>query len=218
MSDSEQPQDLPPRSAPARRRGSRQTPAVRRQDLLAVTINCLARLGPRATTGREICRQAGVSHGLLRHYFNNPEKLLLETYQDLCDRMIARFEEEMAAPHDDPWQTIDAFFAVLFSDTWANSDLLGAWIAFWTLVRSNDEFAQVSEDHNRRLRAMLVIAVSRLPVGAIKPDDLATLLSAVMDGLWLDFCLSPTRLPRERAMELGRIALRQLVPQPAVAA
>lgn len=27
-------------------------------------------------TGREICRQAGVSHGLLRHYFQKPDNLL----------------------------------------------------------------------------------------------------------------------------------------------
>ena len=67
---------------PARRRASRQAPDVRRHDLLAATINCLARLGPRGTTGREICRQAGVSHGLLRHYFADPENLLLETYLD----------------------------------------------------------------------------------------------------------------------------------------
>lgn len=200
----------------ARRSATRQSPEVRRQDLLAVTINCLARLGPRATTGREICRQAGVSHGLLRHYFNNPENLLLETYQELCDQFITRFEEEAAAPADNPLETIDRFFVALFSDQWANSDILGAWIAFWTLVRSNDDFARVSEDYNRRLREMLANAVSLLPKGPIAPDDVATLLSAVIDGLWLDFCLSPTRLPRERAIELARIALRQLVPQPGI--
>jgi TetR/AcrR family transcriptional repressor of bet genes len=206
-----------PKVPVVRRRAARQSPEVRRQDLLAVTINCLARLGPRGTTGREICRQAGVSHGLLRHYFNNPENLLLETYQELCDQVITRFEEEAAVPADNPWETIDRLFAALFSDQWANSDILGAWIAFWTLVRSNEDFARVSEDHNRKLRAMLVKAVSLLPRGPIAPDDVATLLSAMMDGLWLDFCLSPTRLPRERAIELGQMTLRQLVPQPAAA-
>lgn len=203
-----------PRERKVRRTATRQSPEVRRQDLLAVTISCLARLGPRGATGREICRQAGVSHGLLRHYFNNPENLLLETYQELCDQVITRFEEEAAAPADDPWETIDRFLVALFSDQWANSDILGAWIAFWTLVRSNDDFARVSEDYNRRLREMLTNAVSLLPRGPIAPEDVATLLSAVIDGLWLDFCLSPTRLPRERAIELARIALRQLVPQP----
>ena len=206
--------DEAPARPRARRRTIRQAPDVRRQDLLDVTVSCLARLGPRGATGREICRQAGVSHGLLRHYFSNPDNLLLETYQELCDRMIQRFEEELAIPRDDAWETIDRFFAVLFSEQWSNSEMLGAWIAFWTLVRSNEEFAQVSEDYNRRVRDMLIAAAARLPRGPLPLEDLAALLSAVMDGLWLDFCLSPERLSRERAMALGRLALRRLAPPP----
>ena len=34
-------------------RAKRQLPTVRRQDLLAITVSCLARLGPRGATGRE---------------------------------------------------------------------------------------------------------------------------------------------------------------------
>jgi TetR/AcrR family transcriptional repressor of bet genes len=199
---------------PARRRASRQAPDVRRHDLLAATINCLARLGPRGATGREICRQAGVSHGLLRHYFTDPENLLLETYLELCNTFIARFAEELRAPDPDPWKALDSFFAVLFSDEWASFDILGAWLAFWTLVRNNQDFAKVSEDFNRRLRELLQAGVARLPTaGRIPHADVAAILSAVMDGLWLEYCLSPDRLPRERAIELCSLTLRRLVPQ-----
>ncbi len=195
-----------------RRRVRRQTPALRRQDLLAVTISCLAQLGPRGTTGREICRRAGVSHGLLRHYFSNPDNLLLETYQELCDSFIARFEEEVAADHADPWAAIDRLFDVHFSDEWSNPDILGAWIAFWTLVRNNPEFAAVSVDYNVRLHALLDQAVARLPAGPVPARDIVALVSATMDGLWLDYSLSSERLPRERALNLARTLVRRLVP------
>lgn len=194
------------------RRARRQTPALRRQDLLAVTISCLAQLGPRGTTGREICRRAGVSHGLLRHYFSNPDNLLLETYQELCDSFIARFEEELAARYADPWKTIDRLFEVHFSDEWSNPDILGAWIAFWALVRNSPEFAAVSVDYNARLHALLDQAVARLPAGPVPPRDIAALVSATMDGLWLDYSLSSERLPRERALGLARTMLRRLAP------
>ena len=199
---------------PIRKRASRQAPDVRRQDLLAVTISCLARLGPRGTTGREICRQAGVSHGLLRHYFTNPSNLLLETYQDLCDTFIARFRQELSVPHPDPWQSLDNFFAVLFSDEWASSDVLGAWMAFWTLVRTDEDFAGTSERFNQELRDLLMTGIARFPTAErISNEDVAAILSAVMDGLWLDHCLSPTRLSRERALALCGFTLRQLIPQ-----
>lgn len=201
--------------APAVRR-SRQAPELRRQDLLAVTINCLARLGPRGATGREICRQAGVSHGLLRHYFSNPDNLLLETYQELCDSFIARFGEEVAANYDDPWKTIDRFFEVHFTDEWSNPDILGAWIAFWTLVRNNEDFAAVSVAYNARLHALLDEAVARLPDGPVPPRDMTALLSATLDGLWLDSSLSSDRLSRQRALDLARTMLRRLAPPPGV--
>ena len=191
---------------PARR--ARQAPDIRRQDLLAVTIRCLATLGPRGATGREICRQAGVSHGLLRHYFSNPENLLLETYQELCDNFIGRFAEEVEAEHPDPWTTIDRLFEVHFSEEWSNPDILGAWIAFWTLVRSNPDFAEVSRHYNERLQSLLDRAVARLPQGPVPPRDMATLISATMDGLWLDYSLSQERLTRERALTLARTMLR----------
>tara|TARA_R110000782_G_scaffold13999_10_gene41440 strand:+ start:9194 stop:9811 length:618 start_codon:yes stop_codon:yes gene_type:complete len=195
-----------------RRRARRQTPDLRRQDLLAVTISCLAQLGPRGTTGREICRRAGVSHGLLRHYFSNPDNLLLETYQELCDSFIARFEQELAAGHEDPWKTIDRLFEVHFSDEWSNPDILGAWIAFWTLVRNNAEFAAVSVSYNARLHALLDQAVERLPAGPVPPRDIVALVSATMDGLWLDYSLSSERLTRARALDLARTMLRRLAP------
>jgi len=198
-----------------RKRAARQPPEVRREDLLKVTLECLAHLGPRGTTGREICRRAGVSHGLLRHYFDNPQNLLLETYQRVCDDFIARFEQEMAAPHPDPWKALDAFFAVLFSEEWASAEMLGAWMAFWTLVRDDPDFARTSEAFNRRLRDLLRAAVSDLPAdGRIADRDVAAILSAVMDGVWLDYCLTPGQLPRERALALCSLTLRQLVPQP----
>lgn len=197
-----------------RARARRQSPTVRRQDLLAVTVKCLATLGPRGTTGREICRQAGVSHGLLRHYFRNPENLLYETYEELCDHFIARFEAVLVDESLQPWEALDRFFAVLYSEEWSNTDLLGAWMAFWALVRTNPEFAAKSEQHNARLRELLALAISRLPTTGhtVATEDAVVIISGVMDGLWLDYCLSPARMSRERALELCCLTARRLLP------
>jgi AcrR family transcriptional regulator len=196
----------------AKLRARRQQPLLRRQDLLQVTIRCLAQFGPRGATGREICRQAGVSHGLLRHYFDNPDNLLLETYQQLCEQFLARFEHELAPRDSDPWKALERFFDLLFSEEWASADVLGAWMAFWTLVRTNAEFAEISDDFNKRLRELLRTAARRLPHDAmtLKMQDAIAILSAVMDGLWLDFCLSPRRTPRPRAVALCNLTARQV--------
>ncbi len=202
-----------PSLSPGRPRARREKPMVRRQDLLAVTVACLARLGAKGTTGREICRQAGVSHSLLRHYFDNPDDLLLETYQHLCDQFVAGLERDVAAAGDDPWVALDRVFALHFSDEWAGPDILGAWIAFWTLVRARDDFAVVRDGFNARVQSVMRSIVARLPTQANAPAiaDSVAILGGVMDGLWLDYGLARDPGARSRGIALCNQAARRLL-------
>lgn len=193
-----------------RARARRKAPEDRRQDLLAAAVACLARLGPRGATGREICRQAGVSHGLLRHYFETPEALFLAAYSDLCDRFLAAFEARLTDDGRPPQSALDAFFEAQFSPDWANTDILGAWIAFWTLTRTDPAFAAVNDAYNRRLGALLDQALRRLPLSPLDATEAAKILSATMDGLWLEVCLRPDADKRAEAVTLCRTALRRL--------
>ncbi|WP_421838489.1 TetR/AcrR family transcriptional regulator [Novosphingobium sp.] len=196
--------------APLRRR--RASPLVRRADLVAATVSCLAQLGAKGTTGREICRRAGVSHGLLRHYFRNPDNLLLETYEQLCEDMLAQLEAA-AMPHAaDPLDALHRYFLAVFSDEWAGPDIIGAWMVFWQQARSRADFAAVSDSFNLRQRALLERLVAALPVRAeaLPMADAIALLSAVLDGLWIEYYLSDQRTPRDRCVALCDAAARRL--------
>lgn len=196
--------DIVAKDRPKRTRAKRQPPLERRQDLLAVTVSCLARLGPKGTTGREICRQAGVSHGLLRHYFRNPDNLLLETYELLCEQLITHLEAEIGEIGDDPNAALTRFFNAAFSKEWASPDVIGAWMVFWQLVRSREDFAAVSANFNQRQRSLMDQIASQLPrsSNALPLADSVAILSAVLDGLWIEFYLSEERTPKERCIAL----------------
>ncbi len=208
-----------PRNAAVRPRRTikRQQPGVRRQDLLNVTLGCLARFGARGTTGREICRQAGVSHGLLRHYFANPQNLLFETYEEVCDQILAQLGEQMEKPVPSPWASLDLFFESLFGNEFANPQLLGAWLAFWSLVRSEAEFAQKNDSFNLAFRTLLSRGFARFSESTltVPSEEAVDIMKATTDGLWLEFCLSPERVQPERAIDLCKRTLRQLAPEPA---
>lgn len=202
---------VPAAGSVRQRRVRRESPLVRRKDLLAATVSCLARLGPRGATGREICRQAGVSHGLLRHYFSNPDNLLLETYEQLCEDMLAHLEAVATPFEADPWDALHRYFVAVFSDEWASPDIIGAWMVFWQQARSREDFAAVSHTFNLRQRALLERLVIRLPASAALPmADAIALLSAVLDGLWIEYYLSDTRTPRARCIALCDQAARRL--------
>lgn len=209
MASSAAPQLAASKQAPRRRRAS---PLVRRADLVAATVSCLARLGAKGTTGREICRQAGVSHGLLRHYFRNPDNLLLETYEQLCEDMLAQLEAAALPYAADPHEALHRYFVAVFSDDWAGPDIIGAWMVFWQQARSRADFASVSESFNQRQRALLQRLAGGLAAGGgvLAPDDAIALLSAVLDGLWIEHYLSDQRTPRERCVALCNAAVRRL--------
>ena len=187
--------------SPRRRRAS---PLVRRADLVAATVSCLSRLGARGATGREICRQAGVSHGLLRHYFRNPDNLLLETYEQLCEDMLAQLEAAALPFAADPWDALHRYFVAVFSDDWAGPEIVGAWMVFWQQARSRADFAEVSDSFNSRQRALLGRLVAQLSgrEAALPTADGIALLSAVLDGLWIEYYLSDMRTPRARCVAL----------------
>lgn len=65
-------------SPPARRR-QRLTPEQRRDQLVIATVQVLATRGYRGTTADEIVKQAGVSKGLLWHYFTDLDALMEHT-------------------------------------------------------------------------------------------------------------------------------------------
>ena len=198
--------------AAAKPRRRRASPVVRRADLVAATVNCLARLGAKGATGREICRQAGVSHGLLRHYFRNPDNLLLETYEQLCEDMLTQLEAAAMPGEGEPGDALHRYFVAVFSDDWAGPDIIGAWMVFWQQARSRADFAVVSESFNLRQRALLERLVGQLPQqdSTLALADAIALLSAVLDGLWIEFYLSDQRTPRERCVALCDAAARRL--------
>src|SRR3546814_2157501 len=49
--------------------------------MIDATAACLAEKGVAGTSVRSICMRAGVSSGLLRHYFDGVEALIAETYR-----------------------------------------------------------------------------------------------------------------------------------------
>jgi TetR/AcrR family transcriptional repressor of bet genes len=107
---------------------------------------------------------------------------------------------------------LDSLFEVLFSEAWAHPDVLGAWIAFWTLTRTDPAFAEVNAAYNQKLRILIHGALSRLPPASRRLDlDSATkILASVMDGLWLEASLRPTAAGRAEAVALCRATLRRL--------
>lgn len=198
-------------TAPIPRRAE---PDVRRQSLIAACARVLAREGAAGTSVRVIAREAGVSPGLITHYFTGIEALIAATYADVDQTVRAAMEVAVAAAGTDPRARLDAFVTASFAPPIADRALLATWIAFWSLVSARADIARQHDDQYAAYRARLT---EMLDACGVAPDRLrlaAITLAAVVDGLWLELCLSPGCFSAQEAGVIARAQIDSLMPPP----
>ncbi|MEC3948723.1 transcriptional regulator BetI [Sphingobium sp. HWE2-09] len=193
-------------SVPARQRARfvREAADVRRQALIDATARCLAEKGVGGTSVRAICAYAGVSSGLLTHYFDGVDALILATYVDVGAKVSAALDAAVAAAGDDPRDRLRACLQANFLAPVLDPDLLATWIAFWSLVKSDPKVGAIHADVYGGTRAQLESLLRAASPGMT--DDQARIaaisLTALVDGLWLELCLDRSAFSPEEAQAM----------------
>ena len=195
---------------PARQAFTRESADARRADLIEATAAVLAEHGLAGTSVRAICAQAGVSPGLLRHYFEGIDDLVAATYQATSDRMDAIFAGAVEGAGADPRARLSAYLTASFRAPVTDPELLGAWTAFWALARSDARMAAIHATSYAGYRARLGELL--VACGARDPDRLAIMLTAMVDGLWLELSLDAASFGADAAAQMIERALAALLP------
>lgn len=187
-----------------RARFVRESADVRRQGLIDATAQCLAEKGVGGTSVRAICQRAGVSAGLLTHYFDGVDALILATYRDVGLRVSQAMEQAVASAGPDPRDRLRALLMANFRPPVLDADLLATWICFWSLVRSNAAFsaahAEIYAGSRAQMEALLHEAALALTPREVRLTAIS--LTALVDGLWLELCLDPSTFGAEEAQAM----------------
>jgi len=195
---------------PARQAFTRESADARRADLIEATAAVLAEAGLAGTNVRAICAKAGVSPGLLRHYFEGIDDLVAATYQSTSDRMDAIFAGAVEDAGRDPQARLNAYLTASFRPPVTDPELLGAWTAFWALARSDARMADIHAKSYAGYRARLGELL--IACGAAEPERLAIMLTAMVDGLWLELSLDAESFGAEAAVAMVEKAVAAFVP------
>jgi TetR/AcrR family transcriptional regulator, transcriptional repressor of bet genes len=179
----------------------REAPDQRRSDLIVACARCLAKDGAHGTSVRTICAEAGVSPGLLRHYFAGVDDLVAETYRDTGDRVQAALDAAVAIAPDVPRTRLLAYLTASFAPAIADPDLLATWLAFWSLTKTDARIAAVHADIYCSYRTGLETLIADLTPGDHRLTAIA--LTALVDGLWLELSLGEAPFTAAEAAELA---------------
>lgn len=164
---------------------------ARRQSLIAACAQCLAEKGARGVSVRSICRRAGVSAGLLTHYFSGIDELILATYRHTTRQVTEATDAAVAAAGSDPRARLEAYVTASLRPPLLDPQLLATWLSFWSMMTANPQVAQVHGETYGEFRLGLE-ALLREVAGEADADTLrlnAIAITALVDGLWLELCL-----------------------------
>jgi betaine-aldehyde dehydrogenase len=164
---------------------------IRRGQLIEVTIDSLAELGYVGTTLAQIAGRAGVSTGLVAHYFGDKDGLLDAAFRSLARRVSdharARLRQ-ISTPRARIQAIIDANLAPEEFDQRTGT----AWLAFWGQVLQVKSLRRVQSVYQRRTLTNLKSSLRRL-VPPEQAESLAAMIAAMIDGVWLRAALSGWR-------------------------
>lgn len=199
----------------------REAPDVRRQSLIDAAAKCLAERGAGGVSVRTICARAGVSAGLLTHYFSGIDALIVATYRDVGDRVSCALEAAANAAGSDPRARLDAYVVASFAPPILDADLLATWLAFWSLVKTNPVVAEVHGEIYAGYRRGIELLIGEYWGQGAVPDDVrlaAVAITALVDGLWLELCLDARTFTPDDATRMARRWIETLLDRPLGAA
>jgi TetR/AcrR family transcriptional repressor of bet genes len=174
-------------------RFKREAPEKRRADLVQAAIRCLAEGGMAAFKMERIAAEAGVSLGLLPHYFKSKTDLLAEVYRaalyDDVNRKIGDLaDKETGSPAERLCRIVDA----IIDPDYLKPANLTVWLALWGEIVANPELRLAHRTAYRsylRSLAALIDEVALVRRRNVDGTEIARSLQALIDGLFLERAL-----------------------------
>lgn len=195
--------------AESRRPYRREAEDVRRDALISAALELIAAGGPGAATVRAIAERAGVTPGLIRHYFSGKDELVRESYRVTMERMISDNAEVLRKNSGDPMGNLARFIVAALTPPVADPARAGLWAGFLYGVQNDPKFKEIHIQNYLAYRDLLQSLIEKLPREA-GPDRCradAIACNGVIDGLWLEASSAPEIFAPGQIVEIGLSAV-----------
>jgi TetR/AcrR family transcriptional repressor of bet genes len=181
---------------------------IRKRQLIEATVASIHQNGFADTTIQTISRAAGVSPGIIHHYFGGKGALLAATMRALLVELRDCVVPALKAASG-PRARIEAVIDASFADRQFQPQVIVTWLAFWGQAPHDPELARLQRIYARRLTSHFRHDLR--PLVGPRAETAATGLAAMIDGLWLSFALGQQRAGQQAARALARDYLARLL-------
>lgn len=189
---------------------------VRQRQLIDATLTTINEVGIQAATISQIAKRAGVSTGIISHYFGDKNGLLEATMRDIISKLHASLTKGLRQlPEASAEQRLKAIVAANFDETQFAPAVTRAWLNFWSISLHHPELHRLQVMSSRRLLSTLIVEFKKnLPRPLARRAGYG--LAALIDGLWLRAALSSQATDQQQVDAIITHYIRQYLTMKAV--
>ncbi|KQN53537.1 transcriptional regulator BetI [Erwinia sp. E602] len=180
--------------------------AIRQAQLITATLTVIDRVGLADASLALIAREAGVSTGIVSHYFGDKSGLLDACMRQILADLYQALERHRQQAEPDAEARIRAIIDGNFDITQITVPVLKTWLVFWADSLHQPELRRLQRVNDRRLHSNLTAQFRRvLPREQARAAGAS--LAAVIDGVWLRMTLASQ--PMEQGLQQARLLCYQ---------
>ncbi|MFD1746744.1 TetR family transcriptional regulator C-terminal domain-containing protein [Rhizobium helianthi] len=192
-----------------RRSYHRASESERREDLINATLDCIAEFGIQGATVRQIATRAGVTGGLIRHYFDSKDQMIQAAYRQIMENML---EPALTAADQDlpARRRLCDFIVANLTPPVTDVKMLSLWAVFIGQIRIDPAIAAIHRENYLVFLNKLEDLISCFfrergeVIDSERCRQDAIALNGLIDGLWLEGTLAADMF---RECELAQTAL-----------
>ncbi|MGH8434565.1 MAG: transcriptional regulator BetI [Pseudomonas sp.] len=176
---------------------------IRRSQLIHATLQAVDQVGMSDASIALIAKLAGVSNGIISHYFQDKNGLLEATMRHLMSALsLAVRDRRQLLDDDSAGAQIRAIIDGNFDDSQVNGPAMKTWLAFWATSMHQPSLSRLQRINDHRLYSNLCCQFRRvLPLADAR--SAARGLAALIDGLWLRGALSGEAFDIKQALQIA---------------
>lgn len=174
-------------------------PDIRKPQLVKATMSVIGKVGLQSASVSLISKEAGVSSGIINHYFGGKHGLLEETMRAILREHSATITQAlMKLPKNAHHQRINAIVDGNFDDFQAESHVVKTWLAFWSYSMHDSQLYRLQRVNAQRLISHLKIELKPL-LPAQHVSTVVQGIAALIDGIWLRGALNSQGIDANQA-------------------
>jgi TetR/AcrR family transcriptional regulator, transcriptional repressor of bet genes len=194
--------------AKPRARFRREAPEDRRRQLGEAALRCIRRHGNAGVSVRQIAAEAGVTQGLITHHFGEINELVAYAFDIMSEGLLKEILNAVDAAEPTPQARLEAFIAASFSPILMDRDVLSVWVVFWGLILHSPRMAasqkQEYGDYVTTVEELISSLAAKEGFAIADIHLTAKAFTALLDGLWLAWCLNPEAFRPEDGIDMCR--------------